>query len=140
MIHYFFNEDRHIILVVYQGAITLEQIDNYEKFVHNCFASLKGAQKIINITDLSRGKIANGEFTERLANLTQQYKSQTEMIYVTGMSAFARILYKTYLRIVGNHEIHMIAGEPLDTICERFDIQTPQIYYELHNKNVVLHH
>lgn len=137
MIHRFFNQSRHVIVVIYDGAITENFIDSYENFVHESFASLRGGEKIINITDLSRGKITSSSVTQRLAELTEQYKSQTEMIYITGMSAFVRILYKSYLRIVGNHEIHMVAKEPLDTICERFNIQTPNIYFELHNQ--VLH-
>ena len=139
MIHRFYNQSRHVIVVIYDGPITEKFMGAYEKFVHESFASLKKGEKITNITDLSRGKIASSELIERFAQLTEQYITQTEMIYITGMSAFVRILYKTYLRIVGNHEIHMIAKEPLDVICDRFNIETPNIYYDLHNDSSLKH-
>ena len=139
MIHRFFNQTRHVIVVIYDGAITEKFIGAYEKFIHESFASLRDGEKIVNITDLSRGKITSSNVTQRLADLTEQYKSQTEMIYITGMSAFIRILYKSYLRIVGNHEIHMIAKEPLNIICERFNIETPHVYFDLHNESSLKH-
>ena len=139
MIHRFYNQSQHVIVVIYDGPITKKFVGAYEKFVHESFASLKDGEKITNITDLSQGKIASSELIERFAKLTDQYKSQTEMIYITGMSAFVRILYKMYLRIVGNHEIHMIAKEPLNVMCDRFNIETPHIYYELHNDVNKLH-
>jgi len=136
MIHTYYIHDKRIILAIYDGAVDTHHIADYEQFIHHSFAQLNSNEKIINLTDLSYGRIVNSNITQRMAKLTEQYQSLTEMIYISGLSPFTRILFQSYLRLTGGHKIHTLSKQPFNELCDSFRVFTPEVYYKLKYKDL----
>ena len=137
MIHSFYSKSEKLVIAIYDGAISIKDVEIYEEFIHRSFSELNDYEKITNITDLSHGKLINANNAmNRLANLTESYKSRTQKIYIRGMGAFAKILFRTYLKIVNDEGLHIVSDEDLSKVCYSFGLQTPKIYYKINGFHI----
>ena len=121
-----FFRDKNVIVAQYLDGVSEQDVEDYEKFIHYTFSQVAYGEKVTTITDCSEGKITSGVLASRLGKLTDQYKYQTDKIYITGMSPFIRILYKSYLKFSGNDDIHEVTKDPLSNLCHKFSIPMPE--------------
>lgn len=119
MTHY---EEHFAYTVIYNGPVQLNDyldlVRKAEAILHN----LPEGKKMTNITNLSNGKVVNKEVVKAMADFTKRNAKYFNKIHIVGMSAFMKVLYKTFLTLVGKNDVTVVEARSFEEVCSEYKI------------------
>ena len=119
MTHY---ETENIYTVVYNGPVTLEDYENLVKKAEKLLSALADGKKMTNITNLSNGKVVNKDVVKAMADFTKRNTPYFNKIHIVGMSAFMKILYRTFLVLLGKNNVTIVEERTFEDVCTEYKI------------------
>lgn len=122
MIQFDYYEEKGVYTVNYNGAITLEDYLELVQKAENILHNLPAGEKVSNITNLTHGKVVNKDVTKAMAEFTKRNSPYFKTIHIVGMSAFMKILYKTFLLLVGKNNPTVVENRSYSEVCAEYNI------------------
>jgi hypothetical protein len=115
-------EEKNLYTVVYKGPVNLDEYKDLILKAEALLSNLPTGKKMVNITNLKNGKVVNKDVVLAMADFTKRNAASFEKIHIVGMSAFMKILYRTFLAIVGKDNPTVVEERNFEDVCASYGV------------------
>jgi hypothetical protein len=119
MIHMIYKCENNLQITLYRDDINREDITYSIARNIKFYQTLEKDKQIIALIDFRTAKAVNSDLYKMLADFGNEYGHLYSKIYITGLSAFLTILFRSYLALSKMGDKHIALKEPYEIFLEK---------------------
>lgn len=116
-------KEKYLYTVTYRGPVNLDEYKDLIQKAEAMLFDLPANKKMVNITNLKHGKVVNKDVVFAMAEFTKRNSASFEKIHIVGMSAFMKILYRSFLVLVGKDNPTVVEERSFEDVCASYGIE-----------------